>query len=556
MKKKFSLLVVFLCLFSMSSTLVQATEECGWRYFSSYGGYVKYYRNSWAPTLCYPGSASLAAARGIKGDNGWNTIASSVTCDVNSGCKYQYKGKNYEAVCIGSAIYKASSTNKSTTLQTKFSQNGYHCINSWFDTPAGSGAFKTVTKEEGQCLKRKKGGGYTMFSKGSKYSIGDYGYEVVEIEKCNKNTDSSNPSNPSNPSTPSNPSSGNGCQDNNLYQTCRGTNVKNLQIKLEAVQKCGIEIDGSYGPSTKSCVIAFQKASGLNADGYAGSKTISALDAAYTKLQKENSDKTAQEGKFLKVYNITYDTNGGTFANGETKRAVYYIENESTIAPATIPGKKGYKFVGWYNGSEKYVFGNKLSGNINLTAKYEKSSTTKYCLEGDILDIDNNQCITLQEFSNEDAIKFYMTGNNKKQTIQTIFNATRSCPNNVYTVTEKDAVGSNNTVVCDGDNGYMRDTWRAAWNCYDDTQCPLSGSADCNETFRGTCYAAYSPGDTALAEEPDSDSKTKYTQTIKNNATESPQTGGGIIALILVTLSIVGLAIYCYNVYNKKSEEV
>lgn len=186
MKKKFSLLVVFICLFSMSSTLVQASEECGWRYFSSYGGYVKYYRNSWAPTLCYPGSASLASARGIKSDNGWNTIASSVTCDINSGCKYQYKGKNYEAVCIGGAIYKASSTNKSTTLQTKFSQNGYHCINAWFDTPVGSGSFKTVTKEEGQCLKRKKGGGYDMYSKGFKYATDDYGYEVADKSKCIK----------------------------------------------------------------------------------------------------------------------------------------------------------------------------------------------------------------------------------------------------------------------------------------------------------------------------------------------------------------------------------
>ena len=547
MKKKFSLLVVFLCLFTMSSTLVQASEECGKRFLSSYNGYVKYFSNSWDSTLCYPGSVYLASARGIKGNNGWNTTASSVICTVTSGCKYQYKGKNYSAVCIGGAIYKATSTNKTTTLKTKFSQAGYHCINAWFDTPVGIDKFKTVTKKEGQCLKERRTGGFTMASKGFKYATDSNGYEAVDESNCSGGgTEGS-----------SSPGSGPGisCPNSNLYQGCKGSNVKTFQTKLNAVQKCGLDIDGSYGPSTKSCVIAFQKSKGLDADGIAGPKTTSALDAAYSGLQQESSS-TSSQNKLLKYYNITYDTNGGSFINGETKRVVYYLDAEVTIAPATIPGMEGYKFLGWYNGNTKYVFGNKLTGNITLTAKYEKTSTTKYCLEGDILDIDNNQCITAQEFPDEDANKFYMTGNNKKQTIQTIYNFTRSCPNNVYTITAKGTVGSNNSVACDSENGYIRDTWRATSNCYDNTTCPLSGTEECNHSFRGTCYASYQPGDTALAEEPDSDNTYEYNKDIKNNATESPQTGGGIIALILVTLSIVGLAIYCYNVYNKKSEEV
>ena len=473
--------------------------------------------------------------------------ASSVICTVTSGCKYQYKGKNYSAVCIGGAIYKATSTNKTTTLKTKFSQAGYHCINAWFDTPVGIDKFKTVTKKEGQCLKERRTGGFTMASKGFKYATDSNGYEAVDESNCSGGGTGGSPSPGS--------SSGSSCPNSNLYQGCAGSNVKTFQTKLNAVQKCGLDIDGSYGPSTKSCVIAFQKAKGLDADGIAGPKTISALDAAYSGLQQESSS-TSSQNKLLKYYNITYDTNGGSFINGETKRLVYYLDTEVTIAPSTIPGMKGYKFLGWYNGNTKYVFGSKLTGNITLTAKYEKTSTTKYCLEGDILDIDNNQCITAQEFPDEDANKFYMTGNNKKQTIQTIYNYTRSCPNNVYTVTKKDAVGSNNSVACDSENGYIRDTWRATSNCYDNTTCPLSGTEECNHSFRGTCYASYQPGDTALAEEPDSDNTYEYNKDIKNNATESPQTGGGIIALILVTLSIVGLAIYCYNVYNKKSEEV
>ena len=57
----------------------------------------------------------------------------------------------------------------------------------------------------------------------------------------------------------------------------------------------------------------------------------------------------------------------------------------------------------------------KLTSDVTLTAKYEKSTTTKYCLDGDVLDEANNQCVTIQEFSSEDDNKFYITGNNKKQ---------------------------------------------------------------------------------------------------------------------------------------------
>ena len=336
------------------------------------------------------------------------------------------------------------------------------------------------------------------------------------------------------------------CKSDYLQSGCTGSSVKNLQTKLKAVQGCDIEIDGKYGPKTKECVKEFQKSNNLDVDGVAGSKTISALDEAYTKLQQGSSNTNEL------YYYITFDTNGGIFLNGETKRNVYYSESELTMEPATIPGKSGYKFLGWYSGNEKYTFGNKLTSNITLTAKYEKSTTTKYCLDGDVLDEANNQCVTIQEFSSEDDNKFYITGNNKKQTIQTKLIYTTSCPNNIYTLTYKTAEGSNNTVSCDSEDGYIRDTWRAAITCFSDTTCQSSSSSECSKTYRGTCYAAYQPGDTALDTEPDSDNTYEYNKDIKNNATESPQTGGGIIALILVTLSVIELAILCYKVYNNK----
>ena len=330
---------------------------------------------------------------------------------------------------------------------------------------------------------------------------------------------------------------------------CKEDYVKDFQNKLNAVQNCGLDVDGSFGNKTAQCVMSFQKDNGLESNGVADSKTIDKLNSKYTELQTKNDDAN------LEYHKLVFNTNGGTFANGETTRTVWYLKDENTLSPATIPGKKGYKFLGWYNGSVKYTFGNKLTSDVTLTAKYEKSTTTKICEDGDVLDIDNNQCIKVQDFADQDKNKFYII-NNRLLTIQTKFIYTRNCSSdNKYTVTYEKAEGSNNSISCDTEKGYVRDTWRAEDTCQSDKTCPIKdGNNSCQRVYRGTCFAFYDPGDTALGTKPDSDNT--YNKDINNNATESPQTGGGIIALIIVTLSIIGLSIFCYKVYNNKKEEV
>ncbi|WP_255247486.1 glycosyl hydrolase family 18 protein [Paucisalibacillus globulus] len=59
----------------------------------------------------------------------------------------------------------------------------------------------------------------------------------------------------------------------------KGTAVKDLQTKLKKAGLYKSKIDGSYGPGTRSAVIAFQKKYKLPADGIAGAKTLSKLDA-------------------------------------------------------------------------------------------------------------------------------------------------------------------------------------------------------------------------------------------------------------------------------------
>lgn len=62
-----------------------------------------------------------------------------------------------------------------------------------------------------------------------------------------------------------------------LKKKCKGEPVRALQGALNALgYSCG-EADGSFGSKTEAAVKAFQEAKGLEADGYVGAKTWTAL---------------------------------------------------------------------------------------------------------------------------------------------------------------------------------------------------------------------------------------------------------------------------------------
>ena len=56
-----------------------------------------------------------------------------------------------------------------------------------------------------------------------------------------------------------------------------GQEVKNIQIKLKNWGYYNGTVDGVYGTQTMTAVKKFQKKNGLNADGIAGSKTLTAM---------------------------------------------------------------------------------------------------------------------------------------------------------------------------------------------------------------------------------------------------------------------------------------
>ena len=63
----------------------------------------------------------------------------------------------------------------------------------------------------------------------------------------------------------------------------RGQEVKDLQSRLYQLGYYTDEIDGQFGGATKSAVIDFQKATGLEADGMVGSETKAVLFSVQAK---------------------------------------------------------------------------------------------------------------------------------------------------------------------------------------------------------------------------------------------------------------------------------
>ena len=90
------------------------------------------------------------------------------------------------------------------------------------------------------------------------------------------------------------------------YADYVGDRCKELQTKLNKLgYNCG-KVDGSFGKDTYNALIKFQKENGLDADGYAGTKTFEKLDQLIKK--KEENDKLTQGTTMYRVVVGTYSS--------------------------------------------------------------------------------------------------------------------------------------------------------------------------------------------------------------------------------------------------------
>jgi len=77
-------------------------------------------------------------------------------------------------------------------------------------------------------------------------------------------------------------------------------------------------------------------------------------------------DKEEEEEEKVTKYTVTFNSEGGTKVSKQT------IEEGKKATEPKSPTKNGYTFKGWYIGSTKYNFSNKVTKNITLTAKWEQ----------------------------------------------------------------------------------------------------------------------------------------------------------------------------------------
>ena len=93
------------------------------------------------------------------------------------------------------------------------------------------------------------------------------------------------------------------------------------------------------------------------------------LDAKWKEIVVEdNKDDENDDNKEDEVtkYTVTFNSDGGSSVSKQT------VEEGKKATEPKAPTKKGYTFKGWYLGSTKYNFSNKVTKNITLTAKWEK----------------------------------------------------------------------------------------------------------------------------------------------------------------------------------------
>jgi len=93
------------------------------------------------------------------------------------------------------------------------------------------------------------------------------------------------------------------------------------------------------------------------------------LEARWKKIVEDNKDDDKEDE--VTKYTVTFNSDGGSTVAKQT------VEEGKKATEPKAPTKKGYTFKGWYLGSTKYNFSNKVTKNITLKAKWEKVEEEK-----------------------------------------------------------------------------------------------------------------------------------------------------------------------------------
>ncbi|MDR0314806.1 MAG: spore cortex-lytic enzyme [Oscillospiraceae bacterium] len=113
-----------------------------------------------------------------------------------------------------------------------------------------------------------------------------------------------------------------------------GNEVRQIQTKLKSLGYYNGSVDGIYGNQTKNAVIAFQKKRGLQQDGIAGPKTLSAL--GITSSSGSSKYSTSDINLLAKV--ISGESRGESYTGQVAVGAVVLNRTAHSSFPDTVSG--------------------------------------------------------------------------------------------------------------------------------------------------------------------------------------------------------------------------
>ncbi len=108
----------------------------------------------------------------------------------------------------------------------------------------------------------------------------------------------------------------------------------------------------------------------------------------YLNDKKVDSDTKISEDLTLEA-RFEINTYTVTFKSDEIKDEVDVVYSEKVEKPKE-PAKKGYIFLGWYLGDEKFDFDTKITKDITLEAKWTKNTISNYTVEHYLMDLNGN----------------------------------------------------------------------------------------------------------------------------------------------------------------------
>ena len=164
-----------------------------------------------------------------------------------------------------------------------------------------------------------------------------------------------------------------------LKNGSKGEQVKILQKELNKVQNCNLSVDGSFGPATKSCVLAFQRKNKLTADALVGKNTCKKLNELYLN-NNDNSNKNETT-----TLSLTTSTTLKRNSNNNQVKTLQEMLNRLTHCNLSVDGAFGYK-TEWC--VKKYQEENNLDidGKVgpatrkSLNTKIKESNNSKYLI--------------------------------------------------------------------------------------------------------------------------------------------------------------------------------